>query len=123
MRRGGAWTAAMIGSQSAPGCRVTVTKSFTPNTDATPPAANTSRANGIDAALSASVALNISGSVTSSVNFVASGFGVDDGVAVATLAIVRRLSSSRPARPADPGVADRRASPAVVTPPAYDAGT
>jgi putative RecB family exonuclease len=60
-------------------------KSFTPNTEATPPAANTSRANGFAAAWSASDTLNISGNVTSNVNFVASGFGVVDGVAVATL--------------------------------------
>jgi len=77
-------TAAMIGSQSAPGWRVTVTKSLTPNTDATPPAANTSRANAMAIACSALVALNIAGNLVSKVNFVASGFGVDEGVAVAT---------------------------------------
>ena len=38
-----AWTAAMIGSQSAPGWRVTVTKSLTPNRLATPGAASTAR--------------------------------------------------------------------------------
>ncbi len=74
----------MIGSHSAPGWRVTVTKSLTPNTDATPPAANTSAAKGIGAASTAFIALNIASSRVSSVNFIASGFGVEDGVAVAT---------------------------------------
>ncbi len=75
----------MIGSQSAPGRLVTVTKSFTPNTEATPSVANTAAANGIVAAASALVALNIASSFVSSVNFIASGFGVEDGVAEATV--------------------------------------
>lgn len=77
-------TAAIIGAQSASGCRVTVTKSLTPNTDATPPAANTWRANGMAIACSALAALNIAVNLVSKVNFVASGFGVGEGVAVAT---------------------------------------
>ena len=81
-----AWTASMMGSQSAPGWRVTVTKSLTPNRLATPGAANTAAANGLVAS-AAEVTLTISASLPSRVNFMASGFGVGDGVAVA----MRRL--------------------------------
>lgn len=75
----------MIGSQSAPGWRVTVTKSLTPNTDPTPPTAKTSAANGIAAAAPSFVALNIASNLVSNVNFIASGLGVEEGVAVATV--------------------------------------
>jgi hypothetical protein len=73
-----------MGSQSEPGWRLTVTKSFTPKTAATPPAANTASANGMPTAAPALVMLKVSGSVVSRVNFIASGFGVGDGEALAT---------------------------------------
>ena len=63
---------------------MTVTKSFTPKTEATPPAANTSSANRLPTAASALVTLNVAGRVVSKVNLVASGLGVGDGEAVAT---------------------------------------
>ena len=75
----------MIGAQSAPGRRVTVTKSLTPNTEATPSTAKTAAAKGMSAAASLLAALNIASSLVSSVNFIASGFGVGDGVAEAIL--------------------------------------
>jgi hypothetical protein len=74
----------MIGAQSAPGCRVTVTKSLTPKTDATSPELNNAAANGMAAASAAFVVLNIAWSRVSNVNFIASGFGVEEGVTVAT---------------------------------------
>src|SRR4029453_10166111 len=76
-----ACTAATIGVQSAPGSRVTVTKSFTPKRLTTPGAANTACANGVVAS-SREVMFIISASFTSSVNFMASGLGVGEGVAV-----------------------------------------
>jgi hypothetical protein len=63
---------------------VTVTKSFTPKTEATPPAANTSSANRLPTAASALVTLNVAGRVVSKVNLVALGLGVGDAEAVAT---------------------------------------
>jgi hypothetical protein len=58
---------------------------LTPNTVETPPAAKTSAANGLALASAALVALNIASSLVSRVNFIASGLGVEDGVAVATV--------------------------------------
>jgi hypothetical protein len=75
----------MIGSHSAPGTRVTVTKSFTPNRLATPGTARTSRSNGV-AASAADDTFTMAGSFTSRVNFMASGFGVVDTSAVAIAA-------------------------------------
>src|SRR4029077_19396383 len=72
----------MIGAQSASEARVTVTKSLTPNRLTTPGAENTAFANGCSAS-AALVTLNISPSVTSRLNFIASGFGVGVGVAFA----------------------------------------
>jgi len=60
-----------------------VTKSFTPNTDATPSTVNSSATNGLPAAAPALVTLNDSGSIVSSVNFIAFGFGVGEGTAMA----------------------------------------
>src|SRR4051794_22792907 len=57
-----ACTASTIGSQSAPGVRVMVTKSFTPKMDATPGAANTASANGLPAAAPASAMFMVSAS-------------------------------------------------------------
>jgi biotin carboxyl carrier protein len=51
--------------------------------DATPPAANTASANGTPAAAFGPVTSSFSGSVVSNVNFIASGFGVGEGEAVA----------------------------------------
>jgi hypothetical protein len=73
----------VIGPQSAPGWRVTVTKSFTPKTDATPPAAKTARAKALSSASSGPVTFMVSGSVVSRVNLTASGLGVGEGEAVA----------------------------------------
>src|SRR4051794_34683721 len=60
-----------------------VTKSLTPNTAATPPAANTSAAKSLLWAASASLKLIDPASLMSSVNFIASGFGVGEGSALA----------------------------------------
>src|SRR5829696_7457946 len=79
-----ATTADTIGPHSKPGWRLTVTKSSTPKIDATPAWANTASANGTPAAASGLVTSSLSASVVSSVNFIASGFGVVDGEAVAT---------------------------------------
>src|SRR5438067_13566820 len=81
----------MIGSQSAPGTRVTVTKSFTPKRLATPGTVSTSRAHGVVAS-APDDRLIIPGRRTSSVNFKASGFGVWAGVAVAIAAPYPRSS-------------------------------
>lgn len=62
---------------------MTVTKSFTPKTAATPGAANTVSRNGVPFASSALFALNVSGSVTSSWKRRALGFGDGAGSAVA----------------------------------------
>ena len=62
---------------------------MTPKTAATPPAAKTAAANGWSAAASASVTLNIAGSAVSSENFIASGLGVVEAVAVATSKTLR----------------------------------
>ena len=72
-----------MASQSAPGARVTVTKSLTPNRDATPPPSNTALAKGWLAAASALGKLIVAGSFTSSVYFMALGFGVGEGDAEA----------------------------------------
>ena len=101
---------------------MTVTKSFTPNTEATPPAANTAAANG-ESAASPLATLKLPGKVTSSVYFMASGFGVGEGVAVAmarrrlvpgrpTLARVSVFFRSRPTR-VDPEDLRRRLAAAV----------
>ena len=58
-------------------------KSFTPNNDATPPAAKTASANLFPTAAGALVTFIVVGRVTSSVNLMALGFGVGDGDAVA----------------------------------------
>src|SRR5829696_83035 len=79
-----ATTADTIGPHSKPGWRLTVRKSSTPKIDATPAWANTASANGTPAAASGLVTSSFSASVVSSVNFMASGFGVVDGEAVAT---------------------------------------
>src|SRR3954468_14622375 len=79
-----ATTTDTIGPHSKPGRRLTVTKSFTPKIAATPAWANTASANGTPTAASGLVTSSFSGSVVSSVNFIASGFGVVDGEAVAT---------------------------------------
>jgi len=76
----------MTGSHSTPADRVTVTKSFVPNSETTPSTASTP-ANGLPAA-SASFfdrKLTVPGSVVSSWNFNAFGFGLAfvRGVAVA----------------------------------------
>jgi hypothetical protein len=76
-------TAATIEAQSASGSRVTVTKSFTPNKEATPPALKTASANLSPLAASALVKFIVDGSGTSNVNFIAFGFGVGEGEAVA----------------------------------------
>ena len=73
----------MIGSQSAPAVRVTVTKSFTPKMDATPAAANTSLAKGSASAAAALAKLMVLPKVASSWNRSALGFGDGWGVAVA----------------------------------------
>ena len=79
-----ACTAATIGSQGASAWRVMVTKLFTPNIAATPPAAKTASANSLPAAASALAKLIDDANVMSSVNLVAFGFGVGEGEAVAT---------------------------------------
>ena len=81
--------AATIGSQSAPGWRVTVTKSLTPKMVATPPAAKTAGGERFVGGLVGVGDVELSSSWVSSVNFIASGLGVEDGVAVATCLIVR----------------------------------
>ena len=73
----------MIWSHAAPEVRVMVTKSLTPNTAATPAAAKTDVANAFPAADSALAKFIVAGNFESSVNFIASGFGVGEGVAVA----------------------------------------
>src|SRR3954452_13829220 len=78
-----ATTTDTMGPHSKPGRRLTVTKSFTPKIAATPASANTASANGTPTAASVLVTSSFSGSVLSSVNFLASGFGVVDGEAVA----------------------------------------
>src|SRR5215471_18893301 len=83
----------MMGSQSAPGTRVTVTKSLTPNRLATPGTPSTSRSNGVVASSSGD-RLIMPGSRTSSVNLRASGFGVWAGVAVAMTAPYPRPASA-----------------------------
>ena len=76
-------TAHTIASQSASGSRVMVTKSLTPNTDATPSNASTAWANSESVPSPRVVSMRVA-SVTSSVNFIALGFGVVDGRTVAT---------------------------------------
>src|SRR5205807_5137833 len=73
-----------MGSQSASGSLVTVTKSLSPKIDTTPPAANTSRANGSSPAASALLTFTVAGRVVSRVNFRALGLGVGEGLAEAT---------------------------------------
>lgn len=70
-----------MASQSAPGWRVTVMKSLTPNNEATPPPANTAAAKGLPAAASPLAKLMVAGNLTSRVYFMALGFGVADGLA------------------------------------------
>src|SRR3954467_10550574 len=88
-------------SQSAPGVRVTVTKVLTPNRDCTPSTAKTASAKGLPAAASALARLRVAGSFTSRSYFIALGFGVGDGVAVAISAhamsseVLCRLSAVR----------------------------
>lgn len=65
----------MMGAQSAPSRRRTVTKSLVANTAATPSTASTAAANGSSVA-SPRLTLSIAGRVRSRVNFMASGFGV-----------------------------------------------
>src|SRR5436309_3533751 len=77
-------------SQSAPGERVTVTKVLTPNRDCTPSTAKTASAKGLPAAASALARLRVAGSFTSRSYFIALGFGVGDGVAVAISAHAMR---------------------------------
>src|SRR2546421_5099825 len=73
----------MIGSQSAPARRVTVTKSFTPNTCTTPSMVNTASAKALPAAASALPKFMVAGSLVSRVNFMALGLGVGEGEALA----------------------------------------
>src|SRR3954462_13065897 len=73
----------MIGSQSAPGCRLTVTKSLTPKMLATPGAEKTASAKGFPPASAALLKLIVSGRVMSSPKRRAFGFGLGEGVAVA----------------------------------------
>src|SRR5215213_9478112 len=82
------WTASMMGSQSAPGTRVTVTKSLTPNRLATPGTASTWRSKSVPASVGDD-RLIIAGRFTSRLNFMASGLGVEDTAAVAMAATYR----------------------------------
>src|SRR5438132_13515537 len=76
------FTAHTMVFQSVSGSRITVTKSFTPNTDATP-SASAARTNGVSSPWPRIVSIR-AGRVTSSVNFIAFGFGVVEGRTRAT---------------------------------------
>jgi len=78
----------MIPCQSAPPWRVTVTKSFTPNSEATPGVSNTAAAKGLPAAAWAFGKLMVEAKRVSSTNFIALGFGVGEAEAVAMTGIV-----------------------------------
>ena len=83
----------MIGSQSAPGWRVTVTKSFTPKMDATPGASNTAWAKALPPASAALLNDSVSGSVVSSWKRKAFGLGEGEGTALAMVRIVERMAA------------------------------
>src|SRR5207302_11396339 len=94
-----ACTAAMIGSQSAPGCRLTVTKSLTPKMLATPGARKTASAKALPAASPGLPKFSVAERVTSRPKRRALGFGLGDGLAVA----IRIELARSPRRPSHPG--------------------
>ena len=87
-----------MGSHSAPGDRVTVTKSLTPKMAATPGAANTSSAKASPSASAALLKLSVDDSVVSSWKRRALGFGDGAGEAVAMTGSYRPGRWDREAR-------------------------